>query len=233
MTKPKTVTEFYGVGNALEGVYTIDEKGNKNGPYERYRPDGQVWEKGAYNGKGWHVGPYEEYWENNQLKIKATCAEPGPTISPLDYQLAILKGHRIFVGPYESYHSHGQQFIKCTYNEKGKIVGGYESFHGNGQRWEKGTYNDDGERVGLWEEYDEDGQTKEKRIYDGKGNYVDMLKKEKTKPVDKAEEKDRECLLTRLGELSKKMKPSRLRKNAKRQLVAEFREKHPKRDQRD
>ena len=43
----------------------------RDGPYESYHENGQLWVKGTYNMGEYH-GPYERYHENGQLAGKTT-----------------------------------------------------------------------------------------------------------------------------------------------------------------
>ena len=68
--KLKPVIEYYDDGT-IKYAYSVDENGNKQGPYETYHENGQLWEKcTCKNGK--YDGPYESYHENGQLWEKCT-----------------------------------------------------------------------------------------------------------------------------------------------------------------
>ena len=59
------IKEYYSNGK-LKCVYTVDENGRKDGPYEKYHENGWLEEKYTYK-DGREDGPYEIYWENGQL----------------------------------------------------------------------------------------------------------------------------------------------------------------------
>ena len=68
--KLKPVIEYYDDGK-IRRAYSVNEKRQYNGPYERYLSNGQLAEKCTYK-DGKLDGPYEEYHKNGQLEIKCT-----------------------------------------------------------------------------------------------------------------------------------------------------------------
>jgi antitoxin component YwqK of YwqJK toxin-antitoxin module len=96
-TKLKPIIEYYDDGK-IKRAYSVDENGNKQGPYERYYENGQLRIKCTYK-DGKEDGPYELYHENGQLEEKCTYKD-----GELD-------------GPYESYHENGQLREKYTYKD--------------------------------------------------------------------------------------------------------------------
>ena len=105
--KLKPIIEYYDDGR-IKRAYSVDENGNKQGPYERYydkryHENGQLERKCTYKDDELD-GPYETYYDNGQLYEKCTYKDG-------EYD-----------GPYEDYHDNGRLRIKCTYKD-GKADG--------------------------------------------------------------------------------------------------------------
>ena len=66
--KLKPIIEYYNDGK-IERAYSVDENGNKQGPYEWYHDNGQLWQKCTYKDNELD-GPYEWYHKNGQLAEK-------------------------------------------------------------------------------------------------------------------------------------------------------------------
>lgn len=118
-------------------------------------------------------------------------------------------------GPFEEYYENGQLKEKCTYKD-GRQDGLCEQYNKDGQLSAKYTYRS-GILNGPYELYEKGG-----RLFQ-KGFYVDG----KCVP-DWADKKELSDLNDKLAELNATMKPTALRQAAKRDLVAEYRERHPK-----
>ena len=67
--KIEPIVEYYDDGT-ISRAYSVDENGNKQGPYETYHLNGQLTEKGTYK-DGKEDGPYERYNAYGQLEEKA------------------------------------------------------------------------------------------------------------------------------------------------------------------
>ena len=117
--KLKPIIEYYDDGK-IECAYSVDENGNKQGPYEEYHDNGRLRLKYTYKDDE-PDGPYEEYYGNGQLRKKCTYKD-----GELD-------------GPYEEYHKNGRLKVKCTYKD-GKEDGPEEWYDENGQLWKKCVY---------------------------------------------------------------------------------------------
>ena len=102
--------------------------------YEAYSPNGLLRERSTYKDGEWD-GLVESYYENGQLKTKATYDDERD-------------------GPSEYYYESGQLEWRVIYKD-GEWHGLSESYDENGQLESKGTYNM-GEDRGEWIE---DGET--------------------------------------------------------------------------
>lgn len=115
-------------------------------------------------------------------------------------------------GPFEEYYENGQLKEKCTYKD-GLQDGLCEQYNKNGQLSAKYTY-----RSGILNgpcEFYQEGRLFQKRFYvDG------QIAPDWTEELNDLNDK--------LAELNATMKPTALRQAAKRDLVAEYRERHPK-----
>ncbi|MGN0919900.1 MAG: hypothetical protein ACI4OR_04010 [Alphaproteobacteria bacterium] len=79
------------------------------------------------------------------------------------------------------------------------------------------TVSEHGKKEGPYESQDEKGQLKEKATY-----------KDGMQIANKKYTRERRALLAGLASLDKQMKPTQLRQDAKRDLVAEYRRRFPK-----
>ena len=136
--------EFYKPNGQLisKGAF---KDGEPDGPFEEYSEDGQLTEKGAYK-EGQLHGTHETYYSNGQLREKTTYDD-----GQMD-------------GPAETYYSNGQLEGKGTYRD-GQPDGAFESYYSNGQLEGKGTYRD-GQLHGTQETYHENGQLEKTEIYE-------------------------------------------------------------------
>ena len=141
--KLEPIIEYHDDGK-VEYAYTVDEKGQKQGPYEEYWDNGRLREKCTYK-DGKKDGPYERYYDNGRLEIKCTYKDG-------EYN-----------GQYESYWPNGQLFTKCSYKD-GYEDGSCEKYQPNGRLWGKCTYKD-GKEDGPYEAYHDNGQLREKGVY--------------------------------------------------------------------
>ena len=66
--KIEPIVEHYEDGT-IKCAYSVDENGNKQGPYEEYYKNGQLYGKCTYK-DGELDGPYETYYDNGQLMEK-------------------------------------------------------------------------------------------------------------------------------------------------------------------
>ncbi len=102
-TKLEPVIEYYD-NDKIKCAYSVDENGNRQGPFESYYDNGQLRAKCTYK-DGKFDGSYEEYHKNGQLYKKCT-----------------YKNGKIEDGPYEEYYKNGQLYKKCTYKDGEKTV---------------------------------------------------------------------------------------------------------------
>jgi hypothetical protein len=70
-------------------------------------------------------GPYEEYYDNGQLRIRAS------------------RTNGVQSGPWVSFHRNGQLGRRGTLNADGNWIGAYEEFDENGESIAKGRYESD------------------------------------------------------------------------------------------
>ena len=101
--KLKPIIEYYDDGT-IKRAYSVDEKGNKQGPFELYYKSGQLWVKCTYK-DGKEDGPYERYYTNGRLNLKCTYKD-----GKLD-------------GPYEEYYTNGQLNEKHVYRMGKRLYG--------------------------------------------------------------------------------------------------------------
>ena len=97
--QPKT--EFYNNGKASE-VYTVNDKGQKNGEYQSYYENGKLAMKCTYE-HDQKNGPSKAYYKNGQLERKC------------------MYKNDEYDGPYEEYEENGKLVKKGTY-VNGKFV---------------------------------------------------------------------------------------------------------------
>ena len=142
---------------ALGGEVTVDDLVQRNGLY--YKKFTEVPFTGEVTGKsqgtlkkGRWYGPYVHYWDNGQLRMKAT-----------------YKGGSA-VGPWVSYHQNGQLELKGTF-KGGKRVGIWVRYHDNGQLYFKGRYKA-GQEDGPWVGYHDNGDVNKYRT----GTYKNGVK---------------------------------------------------------
>ncbi len=135
--------------------------------YEEYYDNGQLRKK-ATRKDGKLDGPFEEYYGSGRLRTKGTFKN-GNLDTYEDYyengQLltkCTYKNGKLD-GPYEDYYENGQLLAKCTYKD-GELDGPYEEYYENGQLRMKCTYKD-GWKDGPYEDYREDGQLGKKCTY--------------------------------------------------------------------
>ncbi len=106
----------------------------------------QIYKRAIINEDGKYIGPYEEYYENGQLSIKATYADP-KQIDPSIGEITDNNGR--FIGDYISYFENGKIKEKKHFDGNGQLDGYYErhwhEFGGcgttRGWRSEYATYN--------------------------------------------------------------------------------------------
>ena len=205
--KIEPIIEYHDDGK-VEYAYTVDEKGQKQGPYEEYWDNGRLREKCTYK-DGKKDGPYERYYDNGRLEIKCTYKDG-------EYN-----------GQYEEYWHNGQLTKKCTYKD-GYEDGSCEKYQPNGRLWGKCTYKD-GKEDGPYEAYHDNGQLREKGVYK---MGVELKGKEAEEYLKEWEEKrimaQKTCkgLNVRLVQINKQMAPTQLRQAVKRAEVAKFRKIH-------
>ena len=196
----KTVIDYFLDGKTVRERYQVDDAGRRQGPYEEYWDHGQIRWKCTYK-DGKKEGPYEEYDEYGQV-----------------IEQGFYKNDKLD-GSYKEYYRNGQLYRKCTYKDD-KKDGPYESYHENGQLMEKTTYKDD-EKDGPYESYYANGQLEEKNTYKN-GVMVEDLRKSAKEAT-----KDRNALNERLRGASRTLRKSPMLRPVLRELVGEFRAKHP------
>ena len=101
--KLKPIIEYYDDGK-IERAYSVDENGNKQGPYEEYWLNGRLKVKCTYKDDK-KDGPYEMYCYDGQLLIKCTFKDDKKD------------------GPYEAYWLNGRLKVKCTYKDGKELTG--------------------------------------------------------------------------------------------------------------
>ena len=102
-TKLKSIVE-YSDEDKIERAYSVDENGNKQGPYVSFYKNGQLKVKCTYK-DGKYDGPYEEYYEDGQLGIKCTYNNGKED------------------GPCETYYGNGQLNEKGVYRMGERLYG--------------------------------------------------------------------------------------------------------------
>ena len=145
--------------------FTVKD-GVKNGPYEKYRSDGVLLEKGnrRYSIDNAPTGWFETYGDYGQLESKGTNK---------DGQMHGLR---------ERYYVDGQLQDKMTYKD-GQDDGPYEGYYENGQLSDKGSYKD-GQADGSYERYDENGQLLEKGTFRDSKKCGEWIEKGETVTYD-------------------------------------------------
>ena len=135
-------------------------------------------------------------------------------------------------GPFLSYHKNGRLHEKCTYKND-KLHGLYEAYHAFGGRLWKKCYYTNGLKDGPSESYNLFGLLNSVKIYysgidlpySHEQAYLKQWEKEHLEP-----QKARQELNQELDLLNKQEKPTFERQKAKREKVAEFRQKYPQKD---
>ena len=141
------------------------------------------------------------------------------------------------LGPFEEYYENGQLAKKgtlvigpnekkntsCTFYLDRCLDGPYEEYYENGRLRIHETYKC-GQRNGPYLEYDKEGNLITKGVWKSSNKEGIYFEEDKTVEAKSA----RRGLNATLKMLDKQMKPSSLRRAAKRDAVAEFRSKFPK-----
>jgi hypothetical protein len=100
--------------------YYIDEAGKRQGLYQYWYDNGQLWERCEYvNGK--QQGTYQRWHDNGQLWIQCEYVNG--------------KIH----GLYQYWHTNGKPEYECEY-VNGKRHGLFQRWYDNGELWEQGWY---------------------------------------------------------------------------------------------
>jgi antitoxin component YwqK of YwqJK toxin-antitoxin module len=118
--------------------------GKKQGIWEEYHYNGQLWFKGSYK-NNLRDGYWEEYWSNGQLWFKGSYKN----------------GEKD--GIWEKYYDNGQLMFKGSY-KNGEKDGIWEEYYSDGQLEYKGSFKN-GDRDGYWEEYWSNGKLRYKGSY--------------------------------------------------------------------
>lgn len=123
-----------------------------HGPYEKFKADGTVLEKGIYY-KGTRHGRWTKYDNNNVLLDKRKFFKGWPKESLVSY--------------YDVDRKKLKEIIPIEYGEK---EGNYFLFHDNGAIAVSGEY-ENGERVNIWREYYKFRRRKKKEVQFRKNAY--------------------------------------------------------------
>ena len=128
-------------------MFNLYKKGNKKMKlvFEYHdKEKKQIRRRAVVDDKGCYVGPYEEYYENGQLKVKATYANPQQiNIEPSQ----ITDDNGRFVGDYISYFENGKLEEKKHFDDNGQLHGYME------KHWHHRSYGGDGMTTGWRSEY--------------------------------------------------------------------------------
>ena len=219
-TKLKPVIEYYDDGK-IERAYSVDKNWHRQGPYEDYHKNGQLWAKCTYK-DGKKDGPYESYHENGQLCVKCTYKDGKKN------------------GPHEEYYENGQLKEKCTYKD-GELDGPHEKYYENGQLKEINVYKKGvplyGEEAAKYLKKNYPIKYKELQIIIKLKEARNLAEKQKAREKARKEQEEKEArekpirerkgLNARLAQMDKQMPPTQLRRAVKRAEVAKFRAKFP------
>lgn len=140
----KTVKTTYENGQTKE-EYTVNDKGEKNGFYERYLENGTLIEESNFV-NGLQHGKRRYYYENGNLEFES------------DYVNDLLTGKHL------TYYDTGELLVESTYKNS-EVVGIFKKYYRNGNLEEEVTFVEDLEN-GPFKEYYENGSIK------WKGNYL-------------------------------------------------------------
>ena len=194
--KLKPIIEYYDDGK-IERAYSVDKNWHRQGPYEDYHKNGQLWAKCTYK-DGKKDGPYESYHENGQLCVKCTYKDGKKN------------------GPHEEYYENGQ-LKEINVYKKGVPLYGEEA-----AKYLKKNYPIKYKELQIIIKLKEARNLAEKQKAREKARKEQEEKEAREKPI-----RERKGLNARLAQMDKQMPPTQLRRAVKRAEVAKFRAKFP------
>lgn len=197
-----TILEYaYGVLRKQETINRTDKKGEKQGAWKEFFPNGKVKTETSYlNGK--KTGYSKTFLENGSLgniekyvgdSLQSEAPELATKLEVRNEYYedgAIKKTGTYLYGIAEGTHKEYSQEGKITaakifhegnlvgeglIDEAGNLRGPWTEYHANGKTKGKGNY-DNGAKVGEWVFYHPNGKTEQKGKYDKKGRPQDLWK---------------------------------------------------------
>jgi antitoxin component YwqK of YwqJK toxin-antitoxin module len=129
-------TTYYPDSKMIEEKTTYIN-GIKNGLYEKYYPNGQLYIKANYKNRRLD-GLYQKFYQNGKLEFEKNYVDGK------------------FDGPYIQWHDNGNLIAQYTYKNN-EYDGSYDVWYGNGQLWKHANYKNR-KLDGLYEERTIDGK---------------------------------------------------------------------------
>ncbi|MBK9255985.1 MAG: toxin-antitoxin system YwqK family antitoxin [Saprospiraceae bacterium] len=151
--------------------YETDKKGNKDGHYKRFLPNGNLAEETIYK-NGTITGERKIYYESGKLEILENYDQNGMLqgLYQTFYEDGTLKSEKtyqnnVLTGIAKGFHPNGKLKEEVQI-ENNMENGPFKEYHPNGQLQWQGTYLNGDNEFGLLEEYDSTGVLIKKMMCD-------------------------------------------------------------------
>jgi len=145
--------KYYNLYGVLEKSYALNNKGERDGLYQEYHPNGQVAMKVLYENGRKQENPIYYYSNGNKKMVVSINAF----------------GH--IHGTYTKWYKDGNLMEEGTLDD-GKLTGAFVSYHPNGKIHEQGTYSHHHKKTDEWKAFYPNGKRKYQVNYNYSGQLI-------------------------------------------------------------